>query len=211
MDHVVGVELDALEDEVVEDVEGEEPGIQEHAGVRVRAEQPVVVRGSGEGVERQHRPADDVQEHLHVEAVLEERQLQHAPFPQGGERTLHLAARPREHGEDGEDEAQDRPAGHLVDRGPVEPVPRHPGELERPYDLREHEHEKAVQPVAAGFARLRVDDVTGDPPSRQDELNHEKRGADRQRGEEAGQRFGPGQLEQVPDAKPFNHGRVPCS
>ena len=205
MDHVVRVELDALEDEVVEDVEGEESGVQEDARVRVRAEQSVVVRGAGEGVQRQHRPADDVQEHLHVEVLVEEGQLQHAPLPQRGERTLDLAARPREHGEEGEDETEGGAAGHLVDGRPVEPVPRQPGQLERPHDLREREHEEAVQPVAAGLAGVRIDDVPGDPLPRQDEMDDEERGADRQRSEEADDRFGPGKLEQVPDAQPFNH------
>ncbi|WP_423926955.1 hypothetical protein [Candidatus Palauibacter sp.] len=105
MDHVIGVELDALEDEVVQDVEREESRIQEDPRVGGCAEKPVVVRGSGEGVQRQHRPADDVQVHLHVEAPVEERQLQGAPFPQRGEPILDLALRPPEYRQDGEDKA----------------------------------------------------------------------------------------------------------
>ena len=42
----------------------------------------VVVCGPGQGVERQHHPADDVKVHLYVEAVVEERELLGPPGPQ---------------------------------------------------------------------------------------------------------------------------------
>ena len=90
VDQVVGVELDALEDEVVEHVEREERRIEENAGVRVRAEALVVVRGAREGVQREHRPADDVEVHLHVEAVAEERHLPRPPVPERKQRILLL-------------------------------------------------------------------------------------------------------------------------
>ena len=86
-----------------------------------------------------------------------------------------------------------------------------PGELEGPHDDRDQEHEQAVQPVVAGFAGLRIDDVAGDPPAGKHELDHEKRGVDDQRGEEPPDRFRPGQFEKVFDTQPFDHDRIPLS
>ena len=73
VDQVIGVELNPLEDEVVENVECEESRVQEDAGIGVFAETFVVPRGSGQGIDRKHRAADDVEVHLDVEAVAEER------------------------------------------------------------------------------------------------------------------------------------------
>ena len=82
VDQIVGIELDALEDEVVHDVEGEKRRIQEDARVGVFAKEFIVVHGPGQGVERQHRPPDDIEIHLDVEAVVEELQLLGPPEPQ---------------------------------------------------------------------------------------------------------------------------------
>ena len=47
---------------------------------------------------------------------------------------------------------------------------------------REREHQKTIQPVAAGLTGLRIDDVAGKPPSRQNELRQKKHGEDRPAG-----------------------------
>ena len=87
----------------------------------------VVVDGPGQGVERQHRPADDVEPHLHVEAAVEELELLRPSEPPRQEAALDLAFRLAEHRQDREDDGQDRSAGDGIERGAVEPVPRHPG------------------------------------------------------------------------------------
>ena len=209
MDQIVGIELDALKDEVVQYVEREERRIQENARIGVVAKDLVVVRGPGQGVERQHRPTNDVEPHLYVEAVGEERQFPCPPGPQRRDGILLLALRLAEHRQDCKDSGEDRTAGHLIDRGPVEPLSRHPGDLGSPQDQRERKHQYAVQPVAAGFTGLRIDDVTGNSPCRQYDLRLGKHGEDRQRGEKPRNSLRPGKLEKVFDAKPFNHDRIP--
>ena len=123
MDHVVGIELDALEDEVVQYVEGKERREQEDARVGVLAEAFVVVGSPRQGVERQHRAADDVEIHLHVEALVEERQFLDTPEPQRQDRISYLALRLAEHRQERKDGGNDRSARHRMNRGPVEPLP----------------------------------------------------------------------------------------
>ncbi len=209
MDQIVGIELDALKDEVVQDVEGEEGRVEEDAEIGVVAKAVVVVHGPGEGVERQHRPPDDIEIHLDVDAVVEERQLLGPPCPQRQVRMLDRAWRLAEHRHEGKDRGEDRAAGHRIDRGPVEPIPRHPGELERPHDQRDGKHQQTVEPIGAGCTGGRIDDVAGNPSSWQEELRQEKHGEDHQRGEKPRNRFRPGKLEEVANPQPFNHGRIP--
>ena len=66
MDHIVGIEMDALEDKVVQYVECEERRKQENARIGVFAEKPVVVCGPLQSVERQHRPTDDIEGHFGI-------------------------------------------------------------------------------------------------------------------------------------------------
>ena len=115
VDEVVGVELDALEDEVVEDVEGEEGGVKVDARIGVVAEAFVMVGGAGEGVEREHSPANDVEVHLDVEAVIEEGELPGAAGPQSGDGVPVLALRLSEYRDDGENGREDGASGHGVD------------------------------------------------------------------------------------------------
>ena len=89
--------MDALKDEVVQDVGCEERRIQENARIEVCAKAFLVVRGPGQGVDPQHRPTDDVQVHLYVETLVKEGQLQGAPFPEGEEGVLYLPLRAAEH------------------------------------------------------------------------------------------------------------------
>ena len=166
MDQIVGIKLDALKDKVVQYVECKERRIQENAWIGVLAKEFVVVRGPGQGVQCQHRPADDIEIHLYVEAVVEERQLLGPPIPQRQERIFYLALRLAEHRYDCKDGGEDCSTGHSIDRRPVEPVTRHPGEFESPHDQRDCKHQNAVEPIVAGFIGLRVDDVPGNPLSR---------------------------------------------
>ena len=91
MDNIVRVELDALEDEVVHDIVRHERRKEKDARVEVGAKPLVVVRGAGEGVEREHRAADHVEVHLEVNAVLEERHLLGPPQPKCRQGILHFA------------------------------------------------------------------------------------------------------------------------
>ena len=207
VEQVVGIELDALEEEVVRDVERHERRKEKNARVGVRAKATVVIRGGGERVERQHRPTDDVEVHLYVEAVVEIRQLPRPPQPEGRDGTLYLAARLAEHRDDCQHERNRSAAGHRVGRRPVEPVAGHAGEFERPHDQREGKHQQAAQLVWAGFAGRRIGDVAGHAPARQDELRQEEHDEERQGGEKAQQRFRTGKREKVLDAKPFKHDR----
>ena len=77
-------------------------------------------------------------------AGLEERQFLDTPKPEGCDRILHLALRLAEHRYECKDSGEDRAAGHSIDRGPVEPVTRHPGELECPHDQRDCKHQNTV-------------------------------------------------------------------
>ena len=144
MDQIVGVKLDALKDEVVQYVECEERGIQENAWIGVFAEEFVVVHGPGQGVERKHRPTDGIEIHLYVEAVVEERQLLSPPNPQIHDGILYLPLRLAVHRYDGKESGEDRSASHSIDRGPVEPITRHPGELKSPHAQRDGKHQKTV-------------------------------------------------------------------
>ena len=160
-----------------------------------------MVGGPGQGVERQHRAADDVEVHLHVEAFVEELNLQGAPEPECGERVLHLSRRLAEHRRDGQDQAQERSAGEGIDGGTVEPIARQQtAGLERPYRYGEQEHQDAVKPIVARPAGLGVDDVARNPSAGQNELRQEEGGEDGQRGEKPGYGFGCGKLEEVADA-----------
>ena len=60
MDQIVGVKMDPLKDEVVQYEEGREGCVKEDANLGVFAKEFVVVHGSGQGVERQRRPTDDI-------------------------------------------------------------------------------------------------------------------------------------------------------
>ena len=134
MDQIVGIELDALKNKVVQYVECEERRIQENAWIGVLAKEFVVVRGPGQGVQRQHRPTYDIEIHLYIEAVVEERQLLDPPIPQREERVLYLALRLAEDRYDCKDGGEDSSTGHSIDRRSIEPVTWHPGELESPHD-----------------------------------------------------------------------------
>ena len=83
VDQLEGVQVDSLENEVIEDIKGEEGGVQEHAGVGILAEALVVVNRAGERVDREHRPADTIEVHPYVEAVAEERELPDPPRSTG--------------------------------------------------------------------------------------------------------------------------------
>lgn len=107
------------------------------------------------------------------------------------ERMPRRARRLPEHREDREDRGNDRTAGHGIDRGAVEPVARHPRQLESPHDEREGEYQDPVQAVASWRSALRVHDVAGHLPCREDELREEERGEDRERGEEPRRRLLP--------------------
>ena len=170
-----------------------------------------MVHGPGKGVERKHRPADHVHVHLHIDAFPEERNLLGPAEPPCQEPVLHLAFRLAKHGDQGEDDGENRSAGHGIDRGPVEPVVGQPGKLEGPHDQHDEKDQHAVQAVVAGFSGFRVDDVAGHPPAGKQELDHEKHGVDDQRGEESQDRFRPGQFEKVFDTQPFDHDRIPLS
>ena len=60
---------------------------------------------------------------------------------------------------------------------------RHPGGLESPHDQRDCKYQNTVQPIFAGLAGLRIDELAGDPLSRQYELHQEEHGEDHERGE----------------------------
>ena len=115
------------------------------------------------------------------------------------------------HRDQGKDGCEHRAPCHGIDRGPVEPVPGHPGELESPYDQHEHIDQQAVQPVLSGFSGFRIDDVARNPSPRENELRQQEHGEDRKRGEESRNRFRPRKLEKVADAKQLDHDRIPPS
>ncbi len=208
MDQVVGVELDSLKDHVIEYVEREECRVEKNAGVGIIAEELVVVGRAGKGVEHEHRPADHVEVHLHVEAFVEEGQLESASFPQGQERVLDLALRLTEDCKQRKKQAEHRPAGHRVNCRAVEPVARHAGKFKRPNDHGDSENKQAVQPVIARLAGVGVNDVTGDPARGQDYLGQKKHRKHRQRRKETREGFGPGEIKQVVYAEPVNHGQT---
>ena len=125
-------------------------------------------------------------------SFVEERNLLCPPIPPRQERVLYLALRLAEHRNQGEGYAEDRSAGHGVNRGSVEPVARQSGEFERPDDQHDQEHEHAVEPVVARFTGLGIDDVAGNPPAWQNELHQEKHGEDHERSEITRNGFRPG-------------------
>lgn len=100
---------------------------------------------------------------------------------------------------DREDRGEDRPALDGTDRGAIEPVARRPCELESPHDQGDCKLQRPEDRSAgiAELARLRVDDVAGNPPPRQYELRQEEHGEDHERGEESRNRFRRGELEEV--------------
>ena len=90
-------------------------GVEVNAGIGVVAEALVVVGGAGEGVEREHSPANDIEVHLDVEAVVEEREFPGAAGPQGGDGVPVLALGLTEYRDDGENGGEDGASGHGVD------------------------------------------------------------------------------------------------
>ena len=115
VDDVERVELHSLEDEVVEDVEGEERCEEVRARIGV-VDVVVVPDRAGEGVERQHRAADDVEVHLEIDAVVEELHLLGAAEPARQEFVLDVAFGLAEHGDQRHDHGQHRSAGYGVQR-----------------------------------------------------------------------------------------------
>ena len=90
MDEVVGVELNPLEDEIVKKIERVDGDVEVEARVGIDDVLMVPVRPRP-GIEREHRPAHEVEEHLHVEAVVEALDLLSASEPQRQEAVLLLA------------------------------------------------------------------------------------------------------------------------
>gem|GEM_PF-7130114 len=195
MDQVVGVELHPLKHEIVEHIEREKPGIQVDTGIGVVTELPIVPHRTRQAVQREHRPAHNIEIHLHVEPPFEELDLLSPPEPPRQEPVLDLALRIAEHPDRGHDDRQDRPTRDRIHRRPVEPVTGQAPDLESPHRDRHGEHQDAVQPIRARLTRLDIDDITRDLPTRQNKLHHEERDEHEQRGEEPPHRLRCRQLE----------------
>ena len=184
LEDVEGEQLHAFETEVVRHEPHPHRRVQHQTDIHRVAVQTVVVRGAGHGVQREQRAAEDVHEHLDVDATRE-LNIPGAPFDPLDPRAP-LVPRDAENKPDGKHDAERHRAGHGVPLHFPEPAEWCVGQLQPPDDEGTDKDGNAVQAVSDWCSGRPMVGVAVHALRRQDDVQDQQDRKDGSWGKEAG-------------------------